>query len=201
MKLKSIQKAIEELSQLPTIGERTAFRLILFLLKQPKETTEGISQALLDIKERIRFCSSCFGLSEEPFCHYCTDPQREIEKTLCIVEQPQEIFSIENCGRFAWKYHVLHGLLSPMDGIGPEDLKISQLIMRTEKEGIKEVVLAINPSLEGEATALYLQEIFKKQGIQISRIANGIPVGSSLEYLDQLTIGKALENRIHLNLS
>lgn len=189
-----IQKLIHELTRLPSVGEKTATRLAFHILKAPVDEAAALSKAILEVKEKIRLCKRCFHLTDAEECAICTDPRRDAEK-LCVVEEPLDVIAIEKARSFRGRYHVLHGALSPIDGIGPDKLHIEPLYGRVQNEGVKEVIVATNPSVEGEATAIYLARMLRPLGVRVSRIAHGIPMGGELEYTDELTIGKAIANR------
>jgi recombination protein RecR len=190
----SLGRLIEQLSKLPGIGKKSAERLALHVLRSPKELAEGLAQSLLDVKEKIRFCSVCFNLADTDPCPICTDHRRE-NGMLCVVEGPGDQLAIEKSGAFQGKYHVLQGVLSPLDGIGVEDLRVSELMSRLKTENIKEIILALNPTVEGEATASYLTDLLRGKGMAISRIAFGIPLGGDLKYIDTMTLKTSLDNR------
>ncbi len=189
--------AIEELSKLPGIGKKTAQRLSLHILKSDNETVASLVKAIEELKTRLRFCSRCFNLSEEELCEICKNEKRD-KKIICVVEEASDVIAIERTHEFNGLYHVLGGVLSPLNGIGPDSLKIKELLKRFESEDIKEVILAINPDTEGETTALYLARLIKPLGIKVSRIARGLPVGGDLEFADEATIGRAVLGRIEL---
>lgn len=192
-----VTKLTLEFAKLPGIGEKTAIRLAYFILKSDDEMVRNFADTLLKTKRSIRFCEECFTFAESTLCKICADPQRKSD-ILCVVEKPVDLTSIELSQRFHGKYHVLHGVLAPLDGVGPEQIRIRELLLRIEKhlDQVQEVILALNPSVEGEATSVYLTKLLKPLGIKISKIAHGIPVGGVLEYTDRQTIGRALENRI-----
>src|SRR5215212_4396834 len=193
--MSAIDDLATELSRLPGIGRKTALRLTYHLLRQPPDQTRRLAAALLTLGERVRPCSRCFNLTEEDLCSICRDPRRD-SSVLCVVEQSSDIGAIERAGEFRGVYHVLGGRLSPLDGVGPDDLTVSALTERVVAGGeIREVILATNPSLEGEATALYVQGQLVPRGVMISRIARGLPVGSDLEYADGVTIAQAIAAR------
>lgn len=192
-----VSKLIFELSKLPGIGEKTATRLSYFIVKQELNYARSLAEAILEAKEKTGLCAQCFTFTDVSPCRVCENLQRD-PTSLCIVERPSDVFSIEQTGIFKGKYHVLHGVLSPLDGIGPEELKIRELLERLATPTIREVILATNPSVEGEATALYLGRLIRPLGIRLTKIAHGIPVGGLLEYTDRQTIGKALENRMEI---
>jgi recombination protein RecR len=188
------ERLIEALQRLPGIGPKTAQRLTFFLLKRPEGEVVELSEALAQLKARIRYCTICFNVTEEDPCRICGDPARD-QRVLCVVEEPNDLLALERTGEFKGRYHVLLGALSPLDGIGPEDLKVRELLARLEAQGVEELILATNPSVEGEATAIYLAKLLKPLAVRITRIARGLPVGGDLEYADQVTLTKALEGR------
>lgn len=192
----TLEKVAEELSKLPSIGRKTAHRIAMYLAKSPAEEVTQLSDALLQLKDKIKLCSVCCNITEEDPCNICSS-QKRAKNTLCIVEEPGDVFAIEKTNEFRGLYHVLHGIISPLDGIGPEDIKVKELLMRLSGD-IDEVILALNPSVEGEYTITYLSKLIKPLNIKISRIARGIPVGTDLEYADEITIAKAIEGRIIL---
>ena len=190
----SIEELINELVKLPGIGRRSAERICHYLISTPDSQKYKLSQAILKIQEKIRLCKICNNLSEEEICQICQDKTRE-KDLLCIVEEPKDIFAIEKAGNFKGLYYVLLGPISPLEGRGPEDLKIGRLMERIKREDLKEVIIATDTDSEGEVTALYLTELIKPLGVKLSRICVGIPLGSSLEYTDPVTLSKALESR------
>jgi len=192
-----IARLIEELRRLPGIGQKTAQRLAYSLLRRPREDAERLSQAILDVKERIRYCSRCNNFSDEDPCRFCASPHRSPE-TVCVVEEPGDILSIERTREFHGQYHVLHGVLSPINGVGPDELRLKNLLERLKEGNVREIILAMNPNVEGEATAIYLSKLLKPTGVRVSRIALGVPVGSDLEFADEVTMSKALEGRREL---
>ncbi len=189
-----VKKLVEELAKLPGIGSRTAERLALYILKTPVQQAESLARAITEVKEKISYCKACNNLSQTPFCRICQDQSRD-KSIVCVVEQPNDVAAIEKTGVFHGKYHVLLGSLSPLDGIGPDNLTVGQLIERIKSGEVKEIIIATNCNAEGEITALYLTRLIKPSGVKITRIARGIPVGSTLEYSDQATLGKAMEGR------
>lgn len=193
----AVEQLIEELSRLPGIGRKTASRLTFYLLKQPRESASRLSDAILQVKDRISFCETCGNIAEGRTCTYCLDPRRD-ESVICVVEEPSDIHVIERSGGFRGRYHVLHGRLSPLDGVGPEALNVDRLAERVRQGGVAEVILATNPDVEGEATALYLRRALAPLGVRVTRIARGIPMGGSLEFLDEITVGEALAGRREL---
>lgn len=194
-----VAKLIFELSKLPGIGEKTATRLAYYILKQDVDYARALSDALINAKQKIGLCSHCFTFTDVDPCRICANSERD-SSVICVVERPADVFSIEQAGVHRGLYHVLHGALSPLDGIGPEELKIRELVHRISQgqDTIKEIIIATNPSVEGEATALYLGRLIKPFGIRLTQLAHGIPVGGQLEYTDRQTIGKAMENRVEM---
>lgn len=189
--------AIEQLSKLPSIGRKTAQRLALFLLKSDEKYVNELSQSLLDLKSKIKFCSVCFNLSVNDKCEICESPKRN-RSVICVVEEASDIIAIEKTNEYNGLYHVLGGVLSPLTGKGIESLRLKELLKRLESDEVKEIILALNPDTEGETTTLYLAKILKPLGLKISRIARGIPVGGDLEFADEATIGRAVLSRIDL---
>jgi recombination protein RecR len=189
-----VMRLIEEFSRLPGIGPKTASRLTFFLLRSPKEQAMALASALKELKEKIKLCSVCFNVTEESPCPICRDDSRD-RTTLCVVEEPLDVLALERTREYKGLYHVLHGAISPVDGIGPDELKIRELLERLKGRRFKEVILATNPSLEGEATAMYLHRQIAPLGIKVTRIAHGLPVGGDIEYADELTLTRALEGR------
>jgi len=188
-----VDRLIEEFSRLPGIGKKTAARLTFHLLKADTERVQFLAEALLDLKGKIRACSQCFNYTHTDPCSICSDAKRDAE-TLCVVEEPADLAVIEKSGEFRGRYHVLGGVLSPLDGVGPSELRVKELLQRA-KEGVKEVILATNPSTEGEATATYLARELKSLGVRVTRIARGVPVGGDLEFVDQGTLLRAFADR------
>jgi recombination protein RecR len=192
----SLERLINEFSKLPSIGRKTAQRLAFHLLKRPKEDVLLLSKALVDIKEKIGRCSICFNVTEQNPCSICTNSKRD-RSTICVVEEANDVLAIERIDQYRGTYHVLGGLLNPLDGIGPEDLRIKELIMRIQND-VTEVILAINPNVSGDATVMYIAEKIKGSSVKISRIARGIPIGSDLEFADMTTLTRAMEGRVVL---
>jgi recombination protein RecR len=190
----SLMRLIEELSRLPGIGEKTATRLALFILRSDRTYAESLAQAIWAVKTETTYCSQCFALAEGELCTICQDPQRS-EETICVVEGPADLMAVERSREYRGRYHVLHGVLSPLDGIGPEALKIAPLLERLKRNTVKEVIVATNPTVAGEATALYLVKLCKPLGVRVSRIAHGIPMGGDIEYADAVTLSRAIEGR------
>jgi recombination protein RecR len=193
----SIKLLVEELKRLPGIGEKNAQRLAFHLLEVSGERAEGLAGALLRMKQTVRHCRRCFNLTEEDLCEICRNPDR-LDGVLCVVQTPRDLMAIESTGQFKGRYHVLMGVLSPMKGIGPEDLKLTELIGRVREERVGEIILATNLDVEGEATASYLLSVLKPHGVRVSRIARGIPIGGSLEHADSVTLGLAIDGRSEL---
>ena len=189
-----VQVLIDELGRLPGIGPKSAQRIAFHLLKVPTEDATRLAFAITDAKARVRFCERCFNVAEDALCPICNDDARDTSK-VCVVEESRDIVAIEKTGEFRGRYHVLLGAMSPLEGIGPEQLKIRELIARIEPEGIEEIILCTNPNTEGEVTAMYLARLLKPIGLTVTRIASGLPVGGDLEYADELTLGRALEGR------
>lgn len=192
-----IERLIDEFSKLPGIGSKSAQRLVYSIMRRPLADAERLSSAIMEVKEKIGFCSRCNNYSDRDPCKICNNTRRSSE-TICVVEEPQDILSIERTREYHGQYHVLHGVLSPMNGIGPEDLKLKNLLERLREGNTKEIILAMNPNVEGEATAIYIAKLLSPIGVKVSRIALGIPVGSDLEYADEVTMSKALEHRYEI---
>ncbi|MCA9956518.1 MAG: recombination protein RecR [Ardenticatenaceae bacterium] len=192
-----VQRLINEFARLPGIGPKSAARLTFYLLRMADEQALDLAAALQDMKERTIFCSNCFHITEEDPCRLCTDPARD-DRLLCVVEEPLDVLAIERSQAYNGRYHVLHGAISPVEGVGPEDLKINELVHRVQQSHFQEIILATNPTLEGESTALYLQRRLTDSGVRLTRLARGLPVGGDLEYTDEITLGRALEGRQEL---
>jgi recombination protein RecR len=191
----SLEKLIKQLSRLPGIGQKSATRVALYLLNSRSELAEGLAKSLMEVKEKIRFCPVCFNFTDDEICPICRDTSRA-NGALCIVEGPGDQLAIEESGIFKGRYHVLHGVLSPLDGIGPENLRIGELLARLEKEDIKEVIIATNPTAQGETTASYLADLLAKKDIKITRIAFGVPMGGDLKYMDSMTLRHSFKSRM-----
>jgi recombination protein RecR len=189
-----VQLLIDELGRLPGIGPKSAQRIAFHLLKIPADDVARLAAAITDAKARVRFCERCFNVADETLCPICRDDSRDAS-IVCVVEESRDIVALEKTGEFRGRYHVLLGAMSPLEGIGPEQLKIRELVARIEPEGIEEVILCTNPNTEGEVTAMYLARLLKPIGLTVTRIASGLPVGGDLEYADELTLGRALEGR------
>lgn len=187
-------KLINELTKLPTIGPKTAQRLAFYLFKLPKEEASKLAESIMEVKEKISYCSRCFNIAEGEFCYICRDEKRS-DNILCVVAECQDVIALERAGSFKGRYHVLHGVISPIDGIGPSELRIKELIKRVKEYSTKEVILATNYDIKGDATALYLAHEIKPLGIRLTRLAYGLPVGSDIEYADKTTLLKAMEGR------
>ena len=193
----SIEKLIESFEKLPSIGHKTAVRLAFYMLNASDEEAKNFVDSIENAKKNLKFCSKCFNISDTDPCEICADPKRDQTK-ICVVEDVKDIVAIEKIHEYKGLYHVLHGTISPMDGIGPEDIKIKELLSRLMDGTVKEVILATNPKVEGEATAMYISKLIKPMGIKVTRLAHGIPIGGDLEYTDEFTLGKAFEGRTEL---
>jgi len=209
----SVEALVEQLMRLPTVGRKTAQRLAAYILKMPREEVEALAQALLAVKERVRQCAICFNVTDEEVCAICRSPRRD-HATICVVEEPSDVLALERTGEYRGVYHVLGGVISPLDGIGPDDLRIRELVARVaptngERERaalypegriprVQEVILALNPNVEGDTTAYYLAQLLKPLGVRVTRIARGLPIGGDLEYADEATLSRALEGRLAL---
>lgn len=191
-----IRRLVQELSRLPGIGEKTATRLAFHLVRGNRQQVLDLAQALVDVTDKIRLCSVCTNMTEQDPCVLCSDPRREPE-TICVVATPSDVIAIDRGGHFRGRYHVLHGLLSPLEGIGPDDIRVAELVRRLDGT-VREVIIATSPSVDGEATAMYVARVIKPLGVKVSRIATGLPVGGELEYSDQATIARALAGRAPL---
>lgn len=202
LKIEALERLIHELTRLPGIGPRTAQRLAYHILKSPADYGHRLSAALIDLRAKVKMCGECFNFTDHESCYYCLDPHRH-EESLCIVEEPSDIASIEKSQGFRGRYHVLHGAISPLEGIGPDQLKIRELLYRIERkldnsQPIREVIFALDSDLEGDTTVLYISRLLQGKGLKLSRIAQGIPIGSDIDYIDDRTINKALLNRTEL---
>lgn len=189
-----VAKLVNELNKLPGVGPKTAQRLSFFILKQPPEEAEKLARTIVEARHSVKYCSLCGGLTDVDPCEICRSPVRD-KSIICVVEDPRDVISIERSREFRGVYHVLHGAISPMDGVGPDDLTIRELLDRVKGGGVREVVLATNSSVEGEATAMYIARLIQPTGIKVTRIAHGIPVGGDLEYADEITLARAFEGR------
>ena len=189
-----VQSLVDELGRLPGIGPKSAQRIAFYLLKTAPEDAKRLARAIIEAKERVSWCRRCFNFAEGELCVYCRDDRRD-STLLCVVEEPRDIVAVERTQEYRGRYHVLLGAISPIEGIGPDQLKVKELLARVNDEGVKEVILATNPNIEGEATAMYLARLLKPLGLRVTRIASGLPVGGDLEYADEVTLGRALEGR------
>jgi recombination protein RecR len=189
-----IARLLEELERLPGIGPKSAQRIVFWLLRGDEETAGRLAEAIVEMKRAVHFCSRCFNFATDDLCEICADPSRD-QTAICVVEEPRDVVAIERTGEFRGTYHVLGGAISPIEGIGPEQLHVSELVSRLEDGSVTEVVVATNPNVEGETTALYLARLIKPLGVRVTRIASGLPVGGDLEYADEVTLGRALEAR------
>ncbi len=196
-----VQELIDELGRLPGIGPKSAQRIAFYILKAPAEDAARLANSISAAKSRVTWCRRCFNVAEGAGgaeCSICTDPRRD-QSVVCVVEEPRDVVAVEKTGEFRGRYHVLLGALSPIDGIGPAQLRIRELLARVEPEGVKEIILCTNPNIEGDATALYLAGLLKELPVKVTRIASGLPVGGDLEYADELTLGRALDGRREVN--
>ena len=192
-----LQNLIEEFEKLPGIGSKTAQRLAFFVLNQPKEKAEKFANAIISAKENLCYCKVCQNISDNEICAVCDNPTRD-HSVICVVESPRDVIQIERTNEFKGVYHVLHGAISPMDNVGPDDIKIKELMARIAEGEVKEVIMATNPNLEGETTAMYISKLIKPFGVSVTRIAHGVPVGGELEFADEVTLSKALKWRVEL---
>ena len=189
-----VARLIDEFKKLPGIGAKSAQRLVFSLIRRSAEDCVRLAQAIIDLKQQIRLCSECNNITDADPCHFCSNAARN-HQVICVVEEPFNVYSIEKTREFKGIYHILHGALSPINGVGPEDLKLKNLLGRIQRDKVEEVIIATNPNIEGEATAFYLSRLLKPLGLRVTRIALGVPVGSDLEYADELTLSKALAGR------
>lgn len=197
----SLRRLIDEMGRLPGIGPKSAQRIAFYLLKMPEEDARRLAEAIVEVKEKTALCPICLNIADTgELCPICADQRRDTS-VLCVVEDPRDIVAVERTSQFRGRYHVLHGALNPLEGVGPEQLRVAELLARLDPEGVKEVILCTNPNLEGEATAMYLARLLGPLGLVVSRIASGLPVGGDLEYADELTLGRALEGRRTLDAS
>lgn len=192
-----LENLIERLCSLPGIGPKSAQRIAFFLLSIPREEAVEIARAIVEVKDKVRFCTLCFNISEGELCSICNDTRRD-DSVICVVEEPRDVIAIERSGRFQGQYHVLGGAISPIDGVGPDELRFRELMERLREGKVTELIAATNPNAEGEATALYLAQLVRPLGIKVTRIARGLPVGGDLEYADEVTLGRALDGRTDL---
>lgn len=194
----SLENLIDEFTKLPSIGRKTAQRLAIFIIKQPRENVARFSEILLQVKDRIKFCNVCYNITEDEICRICSSGKRD-KSQICVVEEPQDVMALERTNEYRGLYHVLHGKISPLDGIGPDDIRVKELILRlgdSNGSAVSEVIFALNPTVEGETTILYLSKLLKPLGISTTRIARGIPIGADLELTDEITLAKAMEGRV-----
>ena len=194
-----VQELIDELGRLPGVGPKSAQRIAFHLLKLPKDDALRLARSITQAKERVSFCSRCFNVAEGEQCEICLDPRRD-HTVVCVVEEPRDVVAVEKTREHRGGYHVLQGAISPLEGVGPDQLRVKELLARLDTEGITEVILCTNPNIEGEATAMYLARLLKPLGIRVTRIASGLPVGGDLEYADELTLGRAFEGRRELEV-
>ncbi len=192
-----LRELIEEFNKLPGIGIKTAQRLAFYVINLPKEKSEKLANAIINAKNEIRYCAKCQNLSTSELCNICSSPARD-HTTICVMENPRDVMQMERTNEYKGVYHVLHGAISPMDNISPDDIKIKELVERVANDDIKEVIMATNPNLEGEATAMYISKLLKPFGVKVTKIASGVPVGGELEFADEITLGKALNWRIEI---
>ena len=190
----AVQDLIDELGRLPGVGPKSAQRIAFHLLQVPRDDALRLAAVIGEARDRVRWCSRCFNISEGELCEICADDRRD-RSVLCVVEEPRDLVAVEKTGEFHGRYHVLQGAISPIEGIGPDQLRVRELLARIEPEGVVEVILCTNPNIEGEATAMYLGRLLKPLGLKTTRLASGLPVGGDLEYADELTLGRALEGR------
>lgn len=195
--LAPLDKLIEHFERLPGIGKKSAIRLAYYILNRPIEEVKSFSDAMINAKNKIKYCKVCCNLTDEDVCSLCKDETRD-KSVICVVENPKDIIALEKTHEFNSSYHILHGVLSPLNGIGPDDIKIKELLSRIDKDEVKEVIMATNPTVEGEATSMYISKLLKPLGIKVTRLAYGIPVGGDLEYVDEITLLRALEGRLEI---
>jgi recombination protein RecR len=195
--IRAVDELVKEFKKMPGVGLKTAQRLSFYVLRISHQEADKLAKAIMEVKEKVTYCSVCSNITETDPCEICTNPKRD-SQTICVVEEPKDIMAIEKTGEYRGVYHVLMGAISPLDGIGPESLKIDSLLKRVKSSAVKEVILATNPNAEGEATATYLSRLLKPLGVKVYRIARGLPVGSELEYADEVTITKALEGKMEM---
>ena len=191
----SLKKLMEHFAALPGVGRKSAQRLAFFVLDMPEEQAKDFAESILEAKKSIHNCKVCQNLTDKEVCDICASPQRD-DSVICVVENPRDVMAFERLQEFNGKYHVLHGLISPLDGVGPDQVRIKELLLRLQQTDVQEIIMATNPTIEGEATAMYISKLLKPLGIRVTRLAFGIPVGSELEYADNSTLNKALENRV-----
>lgn len=203
LEIAALEKLVHELSRLPGVGPKTAQRLAYYILRSPHEYTDRLTEALMQVRAEVHLCPSCFNYTDYDLCRYCTDVHRQ-DDSICIVEEPSDIMRIESSGAFRGRYHVLHGAISPLDGVEPRDLKIQELIDKVDdgingkRPVIRELILALDADLEGDTTILYLTKLLRDKNLRLTRIAHGVPIGGDMDYIDDRTIGRALDNRVEL---
>ncbi|MBC8388670.1 MAG: recombination protein RecR [Actinobacteria bacterium] len=195
--IKSVENLINEFRKLPGIGPKSAKRIVFFLLKLSHSDIVKFSKNLIEMKEKVKFCSQCYSLTEEDVCHICRDQSRD-RKKICIVEEVSDVIIVEKTGEYRGLYHILGGLLSPIENVGPEEIRVPRLLERVKANNIEEVIIAVNPTVEGESTAMYLKKILIPLGVKVTKLASGLPVGGDLEYADEITIGRAISDRREL---
>ncbi len=195
--IKSVENLIDEFKKLPGIGPKSAKRIVFFLLKLSHDDISRLSRSLVEMKEKVKFCSQCYGLTEEDICQICRDQSRD-RKKICIVEEVSDVVIIEKTGEYRGLYHILGGLLSPIENIGPDEIRVPRLLERVKADNVEEVIIALNPTVEGESTAAYLKKMLVPLGVRVTRLASGLPVGGDLEYADEVTIGRAISDRREL---
>lgn len=192
-----LSRLIEELSRLPGVGRKTAQRLAFHIINMPESSVQNLSNSIIEAKTKIRYCAKCCTLTDDELCQICSSPKRD-QNIIMVVEDPRDMAAYERTKQYKGLYHILHGAISPMTGIGPSELKLKELLERLKVEDIKEIIIATNPNVEGEATAMYIAKLLKPIGVKVTRIANGVPVGGDLEYIDEVTLSRALEGRVEL---
>lgn len=190
----AISRLIDEFAKLPGVGKKSAQRLAFYVINMDQSQAVNFAEAILDVKRKVRYCDRCFNLTDQDICDICSNQKRD-HHLMCVVETPRDLIAIENTKEFHGYYHVLHGAISPMEGIGPNEIKIKELIMRLQNDETKEIIIATNPTIEGEATAMYISKLLKGTDILVTRLAHGIPVGGDLEYADEITLARSIENR------
>jgi len=195
--IKSVENLINEFKKLPGIGPKSAKRIVFFLLKLSNNDIEKLSKSMVEMKEKVKFCSECYGLTEEDICPICRDQSRD-RKKICIVEEVSDVMIIEKTGEYRGLYHILGGLLSPIENMGPDEIRVPRLLERVKADNVEEVIIALNPNVEGESTAVYLKKMLLPLGVRVTRLASGLPVGGDLEYADEVTIGRAISDRREL---
>lgn len=190
----AISRLIDEFAKLPGVGKKSAQRLAFYVINMDQSQAVNFAEAILDVKRKVRYCDRCFNLTDQDICDICSNQKRD-QHLMCVVETPRDLIAIENTKEFHGYYHVLHGAISPMEGIGPNEIKIKELIIRLQNDETKEIIIATNPTIEGEATAMYISKLLKGTDILVTRLAHGIPVGGDLEYADEITLARSIENR------